>query len=46
MVVQTSEVVAKGNRQFAGSGRWKLAGLNGFGYSLPKMKGERDPKNG
>jgi len=24
MVVQKSEVVAKGNRQFEGSGRWKL----------------------
>jgi len=31
MVAQKSEVVAKGNRQFAGSGHLKLADIRGFG---------------
>jgi len=38
MVVQMSEVVAKGNRQFEGSGRRKLAGVHCFGGEDRKGK--------
>jgi hypothetical protein len=36
----------KGNRQFAGGGRWKLAVSSSFGCTAPRGKGERNPKDG
>jgi hypothetical protein len=47
MVIQKSEVVAKGDRQFEDGGRWKLADVHwlGLGYWMSKGKDERNPKN-